>query len=83
MSFVFTRRVLLGVKVFYFRNSKNFQSTMALFSQTLKNLKFMKKEKNEAQDKGEKTLSYYACKNIIQVFKGAKHEKIDLSRMSR
>lgn len=44
---------------------------MAMLSQTLKNLKFMKNKKQENEKVTEKTLSYYACKNIISVYQRA------------
>lgn len=41
---------------------------MAMLSQTLRNLKFMKSKKPEHEKVEEKTFSYYACKNIINTF---------------
>lgn len=49
---------------------------MHQFSSTLKNLKFMKgKEKQKPSREEDKTLSYYACKNIVQVFRRMPVEK--------
>lgn len=45
---------------------------MVEFSQTLTNLKFMKSKKSSVVEKGEKTFSYYACRNIVQTFSGRK-----------
>lgn len=45
---------------------------VASFSATLKNMKFMKNKKSDPVEKGEKTLSYYACKSIIHSFSGEK-----------
>lgn len=41
---------------------------MAMLSQTLRNLKFMKNKKTESEKVMEKTLSYYACKNIVATY---------------
>jgi len=41
---------------------------MAMLSQTIRNLKFMKNKKPEHEKETEKTFSYYACKNIIGIF---------------
>lgn len=38
---------------------------MAMLSQNIRNLKFMKNKKAEQEKPIEKTLSYFACKNII------------------
>lgn len=41
---------------------------MAMLSQTIRNLKFMKNKKTDHGKETEKTFSYYACKNIISTF---------------
>ena len=41
---------------------------MAMLSQTLRNLKFMKNKKVESEKVEEKTFSYYAIKNAINKF---------------
>jgi len=38
---------------------------MAMLSQNVKNLKFMKNKKTENEKVVEKTFSYYACRNVI------------------
>ena len=48
---------------------------MAMLSQTLKNLKFMKNKKQEQEKVTEKTFSYYACKNIINTFQQPNDKK--------
>lgn len=52
---------------------------MAMLSQTIRNLKFMKNKKPEHEKVEDKTFSYYACKNIISAFSNAKkdHKKGD------
>ena len=50
---------------------------MAMLSQTIRNLKFMKNKKPEHEKVEEKTFSYYACKNIISTFGNPKPEKIE------
>lgn len=53
---------------------QNFGPHMVEFSQTLTNLKFMKNKKKDVVEKGEKTFSYYACRNMVQVFKGRRKD---------
>lgn len=47
---------------------------MAMLSQTLKNLKFMKNKKPEQEKVTEKTFSYFACKNIVTTFQQSKEK---------
>lgn len=57
---------------------------MAMLSQTVRNLKFMKNKKPEFEKVDEKTFSYYACKNIVSAFGNSsgnkKESKVETSK---
>ncbi len=48
---------------------------MKEFSSTLANLNFMKKKEKVVVKPSERTFSYYACKNIIHVFRNVNNTK--------